>query len=164
MGHAGRQTCITLLEFALVAAIFAALCGGYLAALLYYEELAEKTVVESTVQNLRSGLMLQAAGRIASGRDRELADLLEQNPVDWLERPPAGYVGIRGSVRARDVEPGSWYYDPAAREIGYRPRLDRHLHIKGDELLRWRVDAVRAERGGRAEGLSIHRATDYEWF
>ena len=65
--RAKKASGITLLEFAMVAVIFAALIGTVLSALVYYEELAEKTVVETTIINMRAGLRWQVAAKTIAG-------------------------------------------------------------------------------------------------
>ena len=106
-----RQTGLTWLEFSVVASVLAVLAGSLLTALLYYEELAEATVVQLTIQNIRSGLRYQIADRLVAGRTSEIGQLLGANPVSWLERPPDGYVGIVRTGSVRSLPAGSWFYD-----------------------------------------------------
>src|SRR3989304_9348997 len=89
-----RQSGLPWLEFAVVAAVLAVLAGSLLTALLYYEELAEATVVELTIENVRSGLRYQIADRLVAGRTPEIGQLLGANPGSGVGRSPGGYAGV----------------------------------------------------------------------
>jgi hypothetical protein len=158
------ETGITLLEFSVVATVFAVLAGSFLSALLYYQEMAEKVAVEATIINMRTGLRWQIADKLLGGRQSELGDLTQTNPIRWLDRQPFGYIGERVNVSARDLAPGNWAYDPIKREIAYRPRLNSHLSVAEEDILRWRLRARRIPATGAAEGIEIERVNNYKWF
>lgn len=153
-----------MLEFSVVAGIFAVLAGTAMQALLYYQEQAEKVAVEATIINMRSGLRWQVADRLLNGRQAEMGELARANPVNWLDRNPSGYVGERINVTPRDLAPGNWAYDPVRREIAYRPRLSSHLNVPDGDILRWQLRARKASESGTAEGIEIERANNYKWF
>ena len=161
-----RQTGLTWLEFSVVASVLAVLAGSLLTALLYYEELAEATVVELTIENVRSGLRYQIADRLVAGRTPEIGQLLGANPVSWLERSPDGYVGIVRTGSVRSLPAGSWFYDIDRGEIGYLPKLSFHLVAEpgGRATLRWRMQALRSAMPGDVEGLMLVAVTPYRWF
>ena len=164
-GHI-RQTGLTWLEFSVVASLLAVLAGSLLTALLYYEELAEATVVQLTIENIRSGLRYQIADRLVAGRTPEIGQLLGANPVSWLERSPDGYVGIVRTDSVRSLPAGSWFYDVDRGEIGYVPKLSFHLVAEpgGRAILRWRMQALRSPTPGDVEGLMLVMVTPYRWF
>lgn len=164
-GHI-RQTGFTWLEFSVVASVLAVLAGSLLTALLYYEELAEATAVQLTVENIRSGLRYQIADRLVAGRTPEIGRLLGANPVSWLERPPDGYVGIVRTGSVRSLPAGSWFYDIDRGEIGYVPKLSFHLVAEpgAPAILRWRMQALRSPTPGEVEGLALVAVTPYRWF
>jgi len=161
-----RQTGFTWLEFSVVASVLAVLAGSLLTALLYYEELAEATVVELTIENVRSGLRYQIADRLVAGRTPEIGRLLGANPVSWLERSPDGYVGIVRTGSVRSLPAGSWFYDIDRGEIGYVPKLSFHLaaESEGRAILRWRMQALRSSTPREVEGLALVSVTPYRWF
>ncbi|MBS0307821.1 MAG: hypothetical protein JSS58_02515, partial [Proteobacteria bacterium] len=87
------------------------LIGAILALVLlerffYYQELAEKTVMEATLTNMRSGMRLRIADLMTQNRSSEIAGMLDENPITWLERPPADYRGILGAGGAKA---DGWY-------------------------------------------------------
>lgn len=164
-GHI-RQSGLTWIEFAVVASALAVLAGSLLTALLYYEELAEATVVQLTIRNIRSGLRYQIADRLVAGRTAEIGQLLGANPVSWLERPPDGYLGIVRTGSVRSLPAGSWFYDIDRGEIGYVPKLSFHLVAEpgGRSILRWRMQALRSPTPGEVEGLMLVTVSPYRWF
>lgn len=164
-GHV-RQTGLTWIEFSVVASVLAVLAGSLLTALLYYEELAEATVVHLTIENIRSGLRYQIADRLVAGRTPEIGQLLGANPVSWLERSPDGYVGTVRTGSVRSLPAGSWFYDIDRGEIGYVPKLSFHLVAEsgGRATLRWRMQALRSSTAGEVEGLMLVAETPYRWF
>lgn len=121
----------------MVVGIIVLLAAVLLNALQYVQEKVERTVMESTVRNMASGLKMEISARVIHGQVASFRELIGANPVQWLENPPQGYTGICGPQRV----PGEWCYDGATREMVYRPRLDRNLEFRaaGVRELRWRV-------------------------
>ena len=162
-----RQAGITLLEFSIVAAALVTIAGSLLTALLYYQELAEAMVVQMTVQNIRSGLRYQIAGRLVAGRTREMGQLLRDNPVSWLDSSPDGYVGMVRTDTVRTLPAGSWFYDVDRGEIGHVPKLSFYLAMEPPErekILRWRMQALRSLTPSEVEGLMLVTVSPYRWF
>ena len=128
--------------------------------------MAEATVVQLPVENIRSGLRYQIADRLVAGRTPEIGPLLGANPVSWLERPPDGYVGIVRTGSVRSLPAGSWFYDIDRGEIGYLPKLSFHLAAEPGEraILRWRMQALRSSAPAQVEGLALVEVTPYRWF
>jgi general secretion pathway protein G len=145
--------------------VFVSLAAFLLAGLLRYQELGEKTAVDLTLLNIRSGVRHQIADKMIHGREAELEQVLRANPVNWLERPPAGYAGEVAGSRVRSLERGSWFYDVERGELGYVPRLNFHLAFEpeAEGTLRWRTSAVRSKNGG-VEDLSLVPVARYSWF
>jgi general secretion pathway protein G len=163
------QHAFSLFELCVVLALVAVLGGGWFAALLYYQEVAEKSAVELTVLNLRSGMRFGIAERMIHGSSAQATDMLQANPLVWLEKPPPGYAGEIGSGAVGSLPPGSWFFDAERREAGYLPRLSFHLTIESagkdaaEPAIRWRVRGVRA-KNGEVEDVSLVPVTRYRWF
>lgn len=159
------QQAFSLLELCVVLTLIAVLGGGWLAALLYYQELAEKTMVDLTVLNVRSGMRFAIAEGMTRGLSARGADLLQASPLGWLEQPPPGYAGAVARDAVESLPGGSWFFDAERREFGYLPRLRFHLIIddSAEPALRWRVRGVRA-RNGDVEDVSLVSVTRYQWF
>ena len=137
--------------------------------MLYYQELAEKTAVELTILNVRSGMRFAIAEGMIRGSGAKATDMLQANPLGWLEKPPPGYAGEVGSGAVGSLPSGSWFFDSERREFGYLPRLGFHLAIEpagkvaADPAIRWRVRGSRAKNGD-VEDVSLVPVTRYRWF
>lgn len=133
------------LSLAVAWAVIAVLAGLLFVALQDMEERAEAMMVEITLRNIRTGLMMAKGEAILAGREADIARWAGRNPVDWLAAPPAGY---EGECRAAGSPAGGgWCFDAGRRELRYRPSRDR-LQLadgrEGGEVLRWRTSAEKA--------------------
>ncbi|HET6720460.1 MAG TPA: hypothetical protein VFH22_12470, partial [Rhodocyclaceae bacterium] len=106
-----------LLEFAVVVILFATLALVLLRALAELQDESERLAVELTIRNMNSGLFLQQAERLTSGRENTLRELAGQNPVSWLRTSPAGYIGERACVA--EMTAGQWCWDPGQKVLYY---------------------------------------------
>lgn len=137
------------LEFALVVAIFGVLATALLVRVNAIEQEAERTEVDLTVRNIRVGIQLAIGERIIRGEEGRLDEVAEASPIQFLGQTPRGFVeGGQASG------PGEWAYDPARRELSYRPRLPGAF--ADAEILRWGYLA-RRDAGGRATGVTLVR-------
>jgi hypothetical protein len=157
----------TRLEIFVVLIIVGVVAVWMLHTLRFYEELTEKTVVESTIINLRSGLRFKIADLIIKGAGDKQGALANSNPVQFLEHPPKGYLG---EMRTPGNLPrGSWYYEQDRSELIYIPNLKANLSLLDGSQpevprLRWQL---KAERGGEGEAglqVDIELLTPYNWF
>ncbi len=156
---------MSLFELTVSLALVAAIAGALLSALLYHEELAERTAVELTIRNIRTGLRLEMARQIAGGAPPDMRKLLASNPIVWLERPPPGFRGTPVAGGAGRLEAGSWYFDGERRELIYVPRLAFHLRLPEHQApgIRWRLDE--RSSASRAEHWpELAPVTPYSWF
>jgi hypothetical protein len=134
----------SILEFSVIFAVVGVLGSALLDGVHYTQEQTEKLVVESTIRNISTGLLSAMAERMFRGQDGQIRELVDSNPVIWLEKPPAGYLGEFPSAPA-NVPPGAWFFDRANKELGYRPNIDRHLKLEAtDGTFRWRIEATQA--------------------
>ncbi|WIM05199.1 MAG: hypothetical protein OHM77_10900 [Candidatus Nitricoxidivorans perseverans] len=158
---------LTRLEFSVTVAVIGAIATVFLAKVLEAQELGERAKVEATVRNVQAGLRWAMAEALMRGEEDRVAELPGSNPVRWLERPPAGYLGEFDGVSAA-ASSGAWYFDRRRAELAYRPRLDRHLAIEdGGGELRWRIAPGKgagqpALRGGASP--VVVTTTPHRWF
>ena len=160
-----RRAGFSLLELPVAIGVIALFAGALLTVMLYYQELAEKTAVELTLLNMRSGVRYQIADKMIHGREAELEQVLSSNPVNWLDQPPPGYVGEIAGEAAAYPQAGEWFFDTARRELGYVPRLSFHLSFASpsERALRWRIRGNRSKKGD-IQDLSLVSVTSYTWF
>lgn len=162
-----KQTGSTLLELAVAGAVIGIIVTVFLSHMLRYQEVAEKTVMETTVINMRTGLKWRMAELMVKDRMQDLGAVAQENPIDWLAAPPANYVGQLADPAA--APPGSWYYDIGSRQLVYRPDRSRHLRPGpgGEKLIRFRVTATThpGENGAppRVEGVTLSAVVPYDW-
>lgn len=151
-------------EFALATTFIALTSWFLLDALAQLQAESEKLAVETTVRNINSGLFLQQAERMVTGRESELPILAQENPVAWLERPPTGYVGERDCTAPGVLAAAQWCWDPAGRLLYYRPLRTEGLKIDADvPWLTWRVHSPADPKAIRPGTLRVVLASPYTW-
>lgn len=169
MKRTHRASRLELLVAAVLIAIVAALL---LERLTRYQEYAEKAVMEATIAHMRSGLRVRVAELIIAGSLAQLQQVRQENPVGWLETPPANYLG---EIPAAAAAPGNWYFDRDARELVYRPRHTRFFEPLQNGTVaevRLQVRPAGAGESGDArekeqrplEGLRLVVANGYRWY
>lgn len=157
------------LEFSVVAAVIALIAFAILNRLLDVQELGEKTAVEMTVSNIRSGLRIEMADRIMTGREGSIRELAGSNPVRWLDKQPDGYLG-EFAAAPKVFQPGTWYFDTGKRNLRYWPNLERYLECSGCEainkeaILGWRIVPAGSSAGGRSDAVKVVPVAEYRWF
>lgn len=127
-----------LLEFCVLSALIAVFGVLLLRALVDLQDEAERLAVDLTIRNMNSGLALQQAERIMSGRENTLRELVAQNPVDWLKNAPDGYIGE--ATCDERLHEGQWAWGVARKTLYYRPKQANWLAGQGSgPCLTWRV-------------------------
>jgi general secretion pathway protein G len=160
-GISRLEVLVSLLIIGIIAALF-------LDRLTYYEELAEKTAMESLENQLQSALRIKAAELMIGKRYAELEHLDCVNPFTLLDIMPGNYAR-KNFASNDDFKPGVWRYDESACELAYQPSSRRHLVMtgagsqKGDEL-RFRSRLVRSGPGGGIVAVVLELETHYQWF
>lgn len=165
-----RQAGLTLLEFAVASVVLGVLVFILLDRMSYYQGWAEKTAVEMTVMNMRSGLRYKVAEMLMHGKAAEIPDLAGKSPVQWLEQPPSEYLGEAGKLGWEDLSPGSWGFDAKRGELLYRVKENKYfVSARSGELgLRLRVRLLKglASQAGQESvvGAEIVLVEKYHWF
>jgi hypothetical protein len=62
---------------------------------------------------------MRVASYMISGRESEIENLRNENPVKWLQETPADYAGEFYADAYARVRPGSWYFDLTRHELVY---------------------------------------------
>jgi prepilin-type N-terminal cleavage/methylation domain-containing protein len=139
--HAGRgptagQAGFTLFELVVVVCVVALIAGILFNRLRLYEEAAEKAAMQQTAAAIKSALQMRVAAYMISGRDKEIENLRNENPVRWLQENPADYAGEFYADAYARVRPGSWYFDLARRELIYAIKLGNNFK-PGPDARKW---------------------------
>jgi general secretion pathway protein G len=162
-----RQAGSGWIEFAVVAVLLSTFAAVLMNALLTYQALAEKTAVELTIMNMRTGLRYRIASLIVDGRSGEVAALGGANPVAFLERPPSGYLGeVDAAGSDAELPRGGWRFELPRRELVYRVNREGGFEPagEGEKVIRLRVESSPGDGSRDALlGVSIRVANPYDW-
>lgn len=114
-----------MLELVIVIAIYSVLIGVLLDRLNYYQELAERAAMESTLRTIKTGLQIKLAELIITNREVEAASLEAEDPIKWLDQKPANYAGDYREPPER----GAWYFDASERQLVYVVNTGNRLEL-----------------------------------
>lgn len=130
---------IPYFEITLVIILLCVLALVWADRFFYYRELAEKTVFELTVRNMRSGLWQEKARRIIAGI--ALDDLPGRNPILYLDTPPPGYLGEKTETEVQQAASGSWFFVASEGALYYKPLMRLNLQASATAItLRIKTD------------------------
>jgi general secretion pathway protein G len=149
----GRPKGFTLYEFAIVAAITAALSTVLLHRLDGYRRAAEDAAARQTIAALRTALQVEAARH-----PDDVAALAGQNPMRLLARPPADYLGEFTLPEAGRVAQNGWVFNPRDKTLVYL-RSERESFASGKtKLPTFKVELTRnpADAGKPMMSLALN--------
>jgi general secretion pathway protein G len=168
------QRGFTLLELIIVISIVAILAGLFLSRVPFYQEQAEKTVMEQTAGAMQSALVMRTGSLMAKGAatERELNALASDNPIRWLQEKPKNYSGEFFDPTPNTVTPGHWMFDLKSRDLIYVPDHTEYFALgkDGRKWIRFHVKLgyevpLGSATGGRKELAStLFEPTEpYRW-
>ena len=114
-----QQAGLIRLEWIAWLLIVGVLASVLLQRLVHYQALARSAVMDMTVMSMRSGLRFRVAELMVSNRGDQMAGLLNQNPITFLDRLPPNYLGQLKQPDAAALPKDSWYFDPVLHELIY---------------------------------------------
>ena len=136
-------------EFSVIVAVFGILAAALAVRLIALQAEAERTEVDLTVQNIRTGIEQAVAEYVMRGEEQRIIEISQASPIDFLQIPPDGTAAA--SVANSSAQ---WAFDPVRRELIYRPRSPEAF--AGATELRWRYIA-RTDSSGRTIGAGLIR-------
>ena len=114
-----REHGATRFEFAVCIVVTGLLAGLLLGRLLEWRAQSERSAAYHVVGALRTALAAREAQLVAAaGRDAALT-LLQENPMGWLLRRPANYVGEYYAPDPGMLRRGAWFFDRTDRTVNY---------------------------------------------
>ena len=135
----GRSSGATRFEFTVCVVVMGLLAGVLLGRLLEWRVQSERTAAYHVVGALRTALAAREAQLVtAAGRDAALA-LMQENPMHWLLRQPANYIGEYYSPELTTLRRGAWFFDRTDRTVNYVPSSDT-FSFKTSKLLKFKVE------------------------
>jgi hypothetical protein len=156
-----RRWRIGSVEFVTSTAVIAVCMAVLLNRIAAYEELAEKTRVELTIAQIRTGLRYAQMEALLHRQEVPIEVWLRRNPMDWLAQPPADY---HGAVSRLPTPPArGWYYLEHEHALVYLPRLQTHLASGWSERPVRLIWQVQAGPSLRLESVVLE-ARPYQWF
>lgn len=135
----------------MVLLIFGILAGALAYRLIAIGHETERLEVDLVVRNIGVGLKLAIGERIMRGEEARIAELLEENPLNFLGETKVG-AGETASLGAK-----RWRYVEATRELIYQTR--QPAAFDGRAELRWHLAAHR-DALGRTVGLGLESEND----
>jgi general secretion pathway protein G len=165
----------TLFEFIVVIIIISILIEETLRRVPFYQEQAEKTVMEQTVAGMQSALVMRTGSLMAQGAAREagMSKLASENPINWLQQKPQNYAGEFFDPSTGAVKPGSWVFDLKSHDLIYVPSRNEYF-TPGTDGQKWVRFHVKIEYDRpAASSVSTTRAVvatlfeptaEYHWF
>ena len=132
----GRQAGFTLFELIVVVCIVSILAGILFDRLQVYKEAAEKVAMQQTAVAIKSALQMRVAAYMIGGRDKDIENLRDENPVNGLQERPENYAGEYYADAYARVRPGSWYFDLTRRELIYVINLGDNFK-PGPDARKW---------------------------
>ena len=123
---------------------------------LRYE--AERTMVNSVIGAMKSGLYIEFAH--ASARGARVENVRGANPMLRLSERPDTYAGEFFGADPKLFEPGTWYFDTRERALVYLVRFPEQFvtPLPGPARLRLAVEPDQGESGVRLVALE-----PYHW-
>jgi len=170
---AGLQAGFTLFELIVVVCIVSILAGILFDRLQVYKEAAEKAAMQQTAVAIKSALQMRVAAYMIGGRDKDIENLRDENPVNGLQERPENYAGEYHADAYARVRPGSWYFDLTRREFIYVIKLGANFTPgpDGRKWVRYRVrigyEDQRLQDGTTRKVLnavSLAPVQPYVWF
>jgi len=165
-----KGTGFSLLELGVAITLIGIFAGVLLDRLLFYQEAAEKAVMEFEATKLKLALQIHIGDLIARNQKLDYARIARENPMRWLDQPIPGYRGEYNGEPPVELPKGIWYFDGSQAELVYVLNQDRNFRpvSGGRTRVRWHVKTVRPEgiaaKDSTVVGLQFVPVEPYRWF
>jgi prepilin-type N-terminal cleavage/methylation domain-containing protein len=161
----------TLFELLIVVSIMAVLGGAMIShtynaeqngkpgenAGVGYQAKAERAQVSSVVGALRSALHLRVAKLFVAGKQRQISNLVSENPMTWLAEVPHNYLGEFFSPKITELSVESWYYDKSDKKLVYLLNYGRDYDHPEANVLRYKIRLLTSSTDGGVDGVVLEQ-------
>lgn len=153
------QRRLTRMESGLFAGLAAILVALFLQESLALMELAERSAMEVTVQEINSALRLRRAAQLLELGAPDPTKPLQRNPFELARlKVPNLHPDVADAKALPRLERRYWVFDRSERELIYLAEYHRGLHTEGSEgVVRFRL--VEAHD----QGYVLVPAAKYSW-
>jgi general secretion pathway protein G len=138
-----RQRGFSRFEFAVVAAVLAALVGIGVNRINLYQQQVETVATEQLIATLRVALQFRISHLAAQQRQGELLTIVGANPIDWLSEKPKNYLGEYYFPDNKKLKAGSWYFDRSQKTLVYLLSHQNSFAFGSSILLKFKVKSTR---------------------
>jgi prepilin-type N-terminal cleavage/methylation domain-containing protein len=164
----------TLLELIIVITVIVVLMGLFLNRAMFYMEQAEKTAMEQVAGTIQSALTLQYGQILVRGNPSDVAALVQDNPMNWLQKRPRNYVGEFYNPTPLAVDSGNWMFDLKSRDLVYvvriannfKPGKDGKKWIRFHVAVNYEASRLPSLQNAPPEltGIVFEPVEPYSWF
>ena len=164
----------TLIELIVVIIIIVVMIGTFLDRMQFYQEQAEKTVMETVAGAIQSALILQYGEIMTRGKPTDTAALAQDNPMNWLQKRPDNYSGEFYDPTPLAVAAGNWVFDLKSRELIYvlrntnyfKPGKDGRKWIRFHVAVSYEASRLPSLQSAPPEltGILFKPVEPYSWF
>lgn len=162
-----RQRGFSCVEFAIAAAVFAALVGLAANRLNRYQQDLESVAAEQLIASLRIALQFRVAHLNAAQRQNEVLTIADENPIGWLSEKPKNYLGEYYSPDNQKLTRGSWYFDRKDTTLVYLLTHQNSFAFGSSILLKFKVKSARLPmkptqpgQSGTIDGVALVQVFD----
>lgn len=173
-GYLSSERGFTLIELIVVIIIIVVMMGFFFDRMQFYQEQAEKTAMETVAGTIQSSLTMQYGQILTRGKSSDMAVLIYDNPMNWLQKKPRNYVGEYYDLTPLSVESGKWVFDLKSRELVYvvrnanyfKPGKDGKKWIRFHVTVNYEASRLSSLRDAPPEltGIVFVPVEPYSWF
>lgn len=151
-----RARGFTFFELIVVIIVVSVAGTVFLDRLRFYQEVAEKAAMESTLRLIKTGLQIRLAELIVTNRQGDARELETEDPTRWLQPRPANYAG----PYRMPPQPGNWYFDAGEKQLVYVVNTGNRLEIDaGHDARELRFQAQLLKDRLRIGGATVDSVT-----
>lgn len=164
-----KQHGFSLFEMVVTILLIGVLVSAAIDRLLQIQIDAEKHSVMRVIGILESAVYLQVAEMVVKEGLNSLQTLENANPMDYLQKLPSNYVGVKEGGEIGRVPFSSWYFDPTDDVLVYKVRNTKYFEsdIEGEPRIKLKLSLVYSNdikrRDSSIQGMKLESLHEYHW-
>lgn len=130
-----HQNGLTVIELSLIVTLFLAMTLITLSSMTEISSRTERAQFERTVQHIQNTLDIVFSKKHQDDLFSSFfANINQVNPIVFLKRPPANYLGSYENIKSHQVAAGHWYFDQSKSQLVYIPKYPQLITGKDSVL------------------------------